>query len=177
MTSKKVMTIIKNYLLSGRTPTELLADGFPESAIRTAIRTINKEGKTHISGATSFRRSAFKERIFKRDNYTCQRCGAHGIGVALEIHHIDHNKKNNKDSNRVTWCSRCNRAEGVDWSRRDKLSVPEIKIPVDKSMTRNGYQYDEYQFSIALSFMMSLALQSIMASAIRNLHILQKSPP
>ncbi|KKK99655.1 hypothetical protein LCGC14_2630560 [marine sediment metagenome] len=60
-----------------------------------------------------------KEKIRKRDNYTCQNCGIieeeHIIiqGKNLTIHHIDYNKMNCKETNLITLCSQCNsRANG-----------------------------------------------------------------
>ena len=55
-----------------------------------------------------------KEKIRERDNYECQCCGMteeeHLIvyGRKLNIHHIDYNKKNNKEDNLITVCLQCN---------------------------------------------------------------------
>jgi hypothetical protein len=45
--------------------------------------------------------------IFKRDNYTCQKCGIYPCND-LTVHHIDYNKLNNKKSNLITLCRKCN---------------------------------------------------------------------
>lgn len=52
----------------------------------------------------------FKRLIRERDNYTCQRCGKKQKDHwrALEIHHIDHCKKNNQPDNVTTVCGSCN---------------------------------------------------------------------
>ncbi len=54
-----------------------------------------------------------KEKIRKRDNYTCQNCNTieeeHLIvcNRVLEVHHIDYNKKNNNMNNLITLCKKC----------------------------------------------------------------------
>jgi 5-methylcytosine-specific restriction endonuclease McrA len=55
-----------------------------------------------------------KEKIRKRDNYTCQNCGIteeeHIIvfGEVLSVHHIDYDKQNCLDHNLITACRNCN---------------------------------------------------------------------
>jgi hypothetical protein len=51
-----------------------------------------------------------RPKILKRDNYTCQCCNQYGTERhnILTVHHIDYNKKNNKKSNLITLCLRCN---------------------------------------------------------------------
>jgi len=49
-----------------------------------------------------------KERIRKRDDYTCQLCGALQAGRALDVHHIDYNKGNIRDDNLISLCYTCN---------------------------------------------------------------------
>ena len=46
-----------------------------------------------------------KEKIKKRDNYTCRLCSEK---LFLHIHHIDYNKKNSIESNLITLCRKCN---------------------------------------------------------------------
>lgn len=45
-----------------------------------------------------------KEKVMKRDNYTCQACGS--INNIL-VHHIDHNPVHSVITNLVTWCRPC----------------------------------------------------------------------
>jgi len=47
-----------------------------------------------------------KDKIRKRDSYTCQLCGKteEELGEKLSIHHIDYNKKNCEESNLVSLC-------------------------------------------------------------------------
>lgn len=55
-----------------------------------------------------------KERIRKRDNYTCRSCGVKEKELKnrhfkkLVIHHIDYNKLNSKETNLIALCSNCN---------------------------------------------------------------------
>ena len=55
-----------------------------------------------------------KDRIRKRDNYICQRCGGtqelelQEFGRRLDVHHLDYNKKNCNDRNLVALCRQCN---------------------------------------------------------------------
>ena len=59
------------------------------------------------------RRKIRRDRILKRDNYSCQVCGYNpfqliiGIGKPLHLHHIDKNDRNNHDSNMITLCPSC----------------------------------------------------------------------
>ena len=52
----------------------------------------------------------YKRQIRERDNHTCQRCGKKQKDHwrALEVHHIDHDKKNNRLDNLTTVCGSCN---------------------------------------------------------------------
>ncbi len=45
-----------------------------------------------------------KNKIKKRDSYSCQLCGK---TEELHIHHIDYNKKNNEENNLITLCRKC----------------------------------------------------------------------
>lgn len=51
-----------------------------------------------------------KRMIRDRDNHTCQRCGkGRQKGKrSLDVHHIDHGRKNNDPTNLVTVCNPCN---------------------------------------------------------------------
>lgn len=53
--------------------------------------------------------SALKETIRRRDDYMCQMpdCYALQSGKAFPVHHIDHNRNNNIESNLITLCPRC----------------------------------------------------------------------
>lgn len=51
-----------------------------------------------------------KRRILDRDQHTCQRCGKTQAELPrkLQVHHLDHDKKNNAESNLVAACCKCN---------------------------------------------------------------------
>ncbi len=50
-----------------------------------------------------------KEKVRKRDNYTCQECDKteKELKKKLCVHHIDYNKKNNKENNLISLCKKC----------------------------------------------------------------------
>lgn len=54
--------------------------------------------------------------VMKRDNFTCQYCGAHGEGVVLEVDHIIPISKGGTSDmdNLITACFDCNRGKGSD---------------------------------------------------------------
>lgn len=54
--------------------------------------------------------------VLKRDNLTCQYCGAHGEGVVLEVDHIIPISKGGTSDmgNLITACFDCNRGKGSD---------------------------------------------------------------
>jgi len=62
---------------------------------------------------------AFKRKIRKRDNYTCQECGytEEQLGRKLDIHHIDYDKKNNDLKNLICLCRACHAQ--TNYSRKD----------------------------------------------------------
>ena len=51
-----------------------------------------------------------KEKIRKRDNYTCQKCYKKQNGRLLDVHHIDYNKRNSKKNNLISLCKSCHTA-------------------------------------------------------------------
>lgn len=58
-----------------------------------------------------------KNKIRERDNYTCQECGKNETRRKLDIHHIDYNKKNNKENNLISLCRGCHIK--TNFSRKD----------------------------------------------------------
>ncbi len=50
---------------------------------------------------------AVKPAVMKRDNYTCQKCGAKPKIWGLTVHHKDGNKFNHAMDNLVTLCNSC----------------------------------------------------------------------
>ena len=64
-----------------------------------------------------------RQYVLKRDNYTCQCCGAHGDGVKLHVHHKETRQTGgNSPGNLITLCSKCHKA-----IHTDTLSLPEKK--------------------------------------------------
>ncbi len=68
-------------------------------------------GKSFEPYSSEFNKE-LKEKIRKRDNYTCQRCGKiekelKGIHKHLDIHHKNFNKKDSKPENLISYCKRC----------------------------------------------------------------------
>lgn len=55
-------------------------------------------------------------RILKRDKYSCQKCGAAGPDIEVEVDHIVPVMRggSDEDSNLQTLCYRCNRGKGGD---------------------------------------------------------------
>ncbi len=64
-----------------------------------------------------------KLKIRRRDNFTCQECGytEKQLGYILSVHHIDYDKKNNKEENLISLCKNChgqtnfNREDWIDY--------------------------------------------------------------
>lgn len=50
-----------------------------------------------------------KNKIRKRDNFTCQECNftEKMLNYILPVHHIDYNKKNNNENNLISLCRSC----------------------------------------------------------------------
>lgn len=76
-----------------------------------------KQGKLHPhwkGGVGSFpypiEFMKLREKIRKRDNFTCQKCRIKQENYVrkLDIHHIDYNKENYKENNLITLCNKCN---------------------------------------------------------------------
>jgi len=81
--------------------------------------------------------SHLRQKIRKRDNYTCQNCGIIEeeyiiiYGKILDIHHIDYNKFNNKEDNLITLCHQCNVRANFNrdyWINFYKNKIWSIKI-------------------------------------------------
>jgi len=69
-----------------------------------------------------------KQKIRKRDNFTCQECGftEKQLNYTLPIHHIDYNKKNNNENNLIALCKSCHMQTNYD--RNDWTDYLQQKI-------------------------------------------------
>ena len=76
---------------------------------------LKKEKSPFWQGGKSFEpygikfNKELKERIRKRDKYTCQECKytEKQLGYKLSVHHIDYNKQNNEENNLISLCRNC----------------------------------------------------------------------
>lgn len=81
--------------------------------------------------------------VFKRDNFSCQYCGANPPKVVLECDHIKPVSKGGSDDlyNLITSCFDCNRGKSNIELRKVALSVSDKhKILIEKDL-----QFKEYQ--------------------------------
>ena len=63
-----------------------------------------------------------RNEIRKRDNFTCCICGLVSIKPALDVHHIDYNKKNSSKENLISLCHSCHaKIKNGDEERRKYL--------------------------------------------------------
>ncbi len=114
----RIQEQIREALVSGITPRQLFEVGFTPGSIGYLVYRLSSQ---HLvkrpPGFVGWYQRSRREYILRRDNYTCRRCGALGPNVELQLHHRDHNKKNNRSFNLVTWCKECNWSEGAEWAK------------------------------------------------------------
>lgn len=74
------------------------------------------ESKTFAQEQRALVTPKIRFEVLKRDNFTCQYCGAHGEGVVLEVDHIIPISKGGTSDmgNLITACFDCNRGKGSD---------------------------------------------------------------
>lgn len=74
----------------------------------------NTESKTFAQEQRALVTPKIRFEVLKRDNFTCQYCGAHGEGVVLEVDHIIPISKGGTSDmgNLITACFDCNRGKG-----------------------------------------------------------------
>ena len=73
-----------------------------------------------------------KEKIRKRDNFTCQECNhtQEQLGYTLHVHHVDYNKKNNNLNNLISLCRSCHAQTTFnrdDWADYYQEKIAEIE--------------------------------------------------
>ncbi len=77
---------------------------------------------------------AKREKLFKRDRYTCQICGRHFPQRNLVPNHKDHDRTHNSMNNLETTCVGCNLNEGVVYARLLREAGPRSEIPEIKRL-------------------------------------------
>ncbi len=124
----RIQEQIKEALLAGITPQQLFEAGFAPGSIGHLVYRLSSQ---HLvkrpPGFVGWYQRSRRGYILRRDNYTCRKCGAFGPNVELQLHHRDHNKKNNGSFNLVTWCKECNWSEGAKWAKLLREKRPKKK--------------------------------------------------
>lgn len=95
---------------------------------------MQKDGNSNWQGGKSFEpygldfNKSLKDKIRKRDKYTCQECGKKQkeLGYKLSIHHINYNKKNNQEKNLISLCRQCHIK--TNFNRKDWINYFGKKI-------------------------------------------------
>lgn len=95
----------------------------------------------------------WRDSVFKRDEYTCQKCGA--VGGNLHAHHIKeweyYPELRYEVSNGMTLCRvPCHR--DLHRARRSNRKIPDEQIPVIKEMRNNGATLTEIAKIFGVSF-------------------------
>lgn len=111
------MTVIVYYRTPKRADLRQKSFSVREEDWESILRkTQNKSNKTFAQEHRAFVTPKIRFEVLKRDNFTCQYCGAHGEGVVLEVDHIIPISKGGTSDmgNLITACFDCNRGKGSD---------------------------------------------------------------
>jgi len=109
---------LQEYNIKARSQTEAISGDKNPHRIHPEL-SIGKNNPAWIDGRsylpyTSEFTNKLKYRIRERDTFTCQNCGIiekthlKTYKRVLDIHHIDYNKENCKETNLITLCQKCN---------------------------------------------------------------------
>lgn len=119
---KKCIICKINYITSKRTQKHCSKECLKTTQ---SIKISGNKNYFYINGNNKNKRSyrgdnwnLIRKQIYKRDNYICQDCGIKCISKKylknkkesnriIQCHHIDYNKKNNKEENLITLCLKC----------------------------------------------------------------------
>lgn len=114
----------------------LKCNGKITSKIRVGKKAFNWQGGKSIEPYSINWTSQLKDRIRVRDNFKCQICGVPELECnrKLDVHHIDYDKKNCKESNLIALCRSChtktsgkNREYWIDRFQKEGHCSVEIK--------------------------------------------------
>jgi hypothetical protein len=88
-----------------------------------------------------------KERIRKRDGYTCQECGKtqKELDRKLDVHHIDYDKQNNNEDNLISLCSSCHMK--TNYNREDWIEHFRLE-----GVNRSGWEETEKDYTDGSAF-------------------------
>ncbi len=79
-----------------------------------------------------------REKVFKRNHYTCQICGRKYPEEHLVPNHIDHNRRNDKPSNLETTCAGCNMQEGRIYAELLRNAGPRSEVTEENRLRIAG---------------------------------------
>lgn len=111
------MTVIVYYRTPKRADLRQKSFSVREEDWESILRkTQNKSNKTFAQEQRALVTPKIRFEVLKRDNFTCQYCGAHGEGVVLEVDHIIPISKGGTSDmgNLITTCFDCNRGKSSD---------------------------------------------------------------
>lgn len=63
------------------------------------------DGRSYVPYPFEFK--VVRKQLVERDIFTCRHCGEKENGKRLHVHHIDHNKQNNRMENLMALCETC----------------------------------------------------------------------
>lgn len=77
---------------------------------------------------------AIRQKVFKRDHYTCQICRQRFPEQHLVPNHKDHNIRHNKMGDLETTCAGCNMQEGMIYAKLLREAGPRDQISEEKRL-------------------------------------------
>lgn len=143
----------KNHYLYGKTVSEETRAKMKATANKPEVKAKNRaaltakwkdpEFRNKLSGANSANwrggisfesygiefNTKLKNQIREHDGHTCQECHLteEQLGRALDVHHIDYDKKNNSPENLISLCKSCHAQ--TNFSREDWIEYFRTRVP------------------------------------------------